>query len=369
MNSGVHYLQREKLQSLINLLITSGYRCIGPQVHNDTIIFETLTNVDQLPRGIVDIQSPGNYRLEKHNHSRYFDWNNGPQAIKPIVFMPHEELWSSSKEKDGSITFKESTTAHEKLAIIGIRACDIAALYLQDKHFLHDQRKDPYYLAHRQDLLLIAVNCTRSGSTCFCASTGDGPKVHYGYDISITELDEGYTLDSLSDAGYDILQQLETMPASTEHKLLAENKIINAIEQQTRKLPSQNLKKLLFGNLVSPLWNDIAKRCLSCGNCTSVCPTCFCHSELEIPELDGGQSHHARQWDSCFTAEHSYIHGITIRADTSQRFRQWLTHKFGSWHEQYGRSGCVGCGRCITWCPVEIDVTEEINKLVDAGGK
>jgi len=112
-------------------------------------------------------------------------------------------------------------------------------------------------------------------------------------------------------------------------------------------------------------WHDIAARCLSCGNCTLVCPTCFCHSENDVAELDGKTSSHYRDWDSCFSQGHSYIHGITIRSETSQRYRQWLTHKFASWHDQYGRSGCVGCGRCITWCPVGIDVTESITQLVE----
>ena len=130
-----------------------------------------------------------------------------------------------------------------------------------------------------------------------------------------------------------------------------------AAQQQTRSLPSHNLRDALFANLEHPRWEDVAERCLSCGNCTSVCPTCFCHSETDETALDGDHSLHARQWDSCFTQGHSYIHGMTIRADTRTRYRQWLTHKLGSWHDQYGRSGCVGCGRCIAWCPVGIDIT------------
>ena len=359
------FLYRKELQSMINLLIESGYHCVGPQVRNSTIVFDTLTSIEQLPQGIMEEQLPGAYKLVKNDNPMFFQWTTGPQAIKPFIFSPYEKLWSSSKQSNGSLSFEQVEPDHYKLAIIGVRACDIAALYLMDKHFLHDHGKDPYYLARRQNMFLIAINCTRSAPTCFCTSTGDGPHAHYGYDIAMTELDEGYTIESLSEEGKNILGQLNTQPVSDAQKQIAQQSIESAAQQQ-RQLPSRNLKKILFENLHHPHWDEIAERCLSCGNCTAVCPTCFCHSEEDIPNLDGKQSIHMRQWDSCFTAEHSYIHGMTIRSQTSQRYRQWLTHKLGSWHDQYGRSGCVGCGRCISWCPVGIDLTEELNII--AGG-
>jgi ferredoxin len=354
------FLYREKLQSLINLLIDSGYHCIGPQVRNNAIVFDTLTSTDQLPQGILDDQAPGAYTLTRTNSPKYFQWTTGPQALKPLVFTPYEKLWSSTKNSNGGLSFNPIIPEDNKLAIIGVRACDIAALYLMDKHFLHDHSKDAHYLARRQNMFLVVMNCTRSAQTCFCVSTDDGPRAHYGYDIVMTELDDGYTIDSLSEHGKNILQQLDTQPANEEQKSAEVEAIQNAINLQKRNLPSHNLKKILFENLQHPHWDDIAQRCLSCGNCTAVCPTCFCHAEFDTPDLGGKENLHIRQWDSCFTSEHSYIHGITIRSQTSQRYRQWLTHKLGSWHDQFGRSGCVGCGRCISWCPVEIDLTEEI---------
>ena len=357
--SSISYLERSALQKLIDALQEAGYRCVGPRVADGAIVYDTLDSCAQLPQGISERQSPGQYGLTENGSERYFAWANGPQAVKPYVFAARETLWHSEQDENGQLRFVDMTPQPEALAIIGVRACDLAALYIQDKHFLHGDKKDPYYLARRQQLFLVAVNCTHPAQTCFCASTGDGPRADYGYDIVLSELDDGYLVHGRSDKGLAIIGELPTTAASETKIQVADAEIKRAAEQQTRGLPSDNLRDALFANLEHGRWDEVAKRCMSCGNCTSVCPTCFCHAEDDAPSLDGKSSDYYRQWDSCFTQGHSYIHGITIRAATSQRYRQWLTHKLGSWHDQYGRSGCVGCGRCITWCPVGIDITEE----------
>jgi len=360
MNHAYNYMTRDQLQVLIDELRAMGYRCVGPQVRDGAIVYDNFAACAQLPQGVSEQQSPGRYVLSKTGNQRYFSWANGPQAIKPYVFAPRENLWRTEQNGDGQLRFVDLTPDPEPVAIIGVRACDLAELYIQDKHFLHAEKKDPYYLARRQKLFLVAVNCTHPAETCFCVSTGDGPQASYGYDVVLSELDDGFLAHGLSDKGLELLKKLATVPAAESQLQQAQEEIQRAAQQQTRRLPSQNLQQVLFDNLEHPRWEDVAARCLACGNCTAVCPTCFCHSEDEAPALDGSHSDYFRQWDSCFTQGHSYIHGITIRAATVQRYRQWLTHKLGSWHEQYGRSGCVGCGRCITWCPAGIDITEEV---------
>jgi Fe-S-cluster-containing hydrogenase component 2 len=126
-----------------------------------------------------------------------------------------------------------------------------------------------------------------------------------------------------------------------------------------RSLEAAGLDKVLLAGLESPRWEATAARCLSCANCTMVCPTCFCTTVEDTTDLTGDHAERWRRWDSCFTLDFSYIHGGAVRRTTASRYRQWLTHKFATWFEQFGESGCVGCGRCITWCPAGIDVTEE----------
>jgi ferredoxin len=127
-----------------------------------------------------------------------------------------------------------------------------------------------------------------------------------------------------------------------------------------RSLDTENIRDLLFDNLEHPRWKEVADRCLSCANCTLVCPTCFCSSVTEVTDLTGDAVSRERQWASCFTLEHSQMHGANARPTTASRYRQWLTHKLAGWIDQFGTSGCTGCGRCITWCPVGIDITEEV---------
>jgi ferredoxin len=131
-------------------------------------------------------------------------------------------------------------------------------------------------------------------------------------------------------------------------------------EPRPRSLDTEGIRDLLFSNLEHPRWDEVASRCLSCTNCTLVCPTCFCSSVTEVADLSGDRVDRERQWASCFTLDHARIHGGSVRSTTASRYRQWLTHKLAGWIDQFGSSGCTGCGRCITWCPVGIDLTEEV---------
>jgi len=358
------FLPRSAFDRLIGALVQAGYRCVGPQVRDGTIIYDTLQATRDLPYAIRDQQQPGSYRLEDSDAARCFAWANGPQALKPLLFRPHEVLWQAQRHANGSLRFLPATADAERVAVIGARACDLAALRLHDQHFLESTVVDPGYQARRAGLFLVAVHCTHPADTCFCASTGDGPRATQGFDLALSEQDDGFLVEAGSEAGERIAARLPLESASAAKSQAADAEIDAAARRQTRRLPSRDLRDALFARLEHPRWQAVAERCLACGNCTSVCPTCFCHREQDEPALNGNTSSHTRDWDSCFIQGHSYIHGLTVRADTRTRYRQWLTHKLGGWHDQYGRSGCVGCGRCISWCPVGIDLTEEVAALL-----
>jgi len=354
------FLPRDCLQRLPDVLADRGFRVLGPQVRDGAIVFGPLESVARLPVGIVDEQAAGSYRLRHTSSPRCFSWTTGPQAIKPWVFAPREELWTARPDEGGRLVYEECRPEPVRQALIGVRACDLAALELQDRHFLRSGFTDPHYQARRQGLFLVALNCGRSSPTCFCASTGDGPGVSGGYDLLMGELDEGYVIEAGTAPGSRILAELGLAGATPQQVDAVRREVRAARESQSRHLPAGSLKYSLNAHLDSPRWDEIGKRCLACGNCTAVCPTCFCHSEQERVPLDGSSSTHFRQWDSCFSDGHSYMHGFTIRPDARSRYRQWMIHKLASWHDQYGRSGCVGCGRCISWCPVGIDLTAEV---------
>jgi ferredoxin len=363
------FLPRHSLQVLFDVLDGQGFRTLGPVVRDGAIQYVDLVDAKQLPVGWRDRQAPGGYRLEQTGSERCFAWANGPQALKPWLFSARELLWESQRRNDTGLRFTSHREQRRPLALIGARACDLAALALQDQHFLADI-EDPYYAARRRGLFIVAVHCTQAADTCFCASTGDGPRAETGFDLALSESDAGFLIEIGSEPGSAVAAQLPLEAAADGLAHAAKEEITAAAKAQQRRLPSRNLRDTLFARLHAPHWDQVAERCLSCGNCTSVCPTCFCHAELDQPELDGAGSHHLREWDSCFSEGHSYLHGFVVRPDTMHRYRQWLTHKLGSWHEQYGRSGCVGCGRCITWCPVGIDITQEAAAICegDASG-
>lgn len=359
------FLARSDFPSLFSELEKHGYSLYGPQVRDGAIVFDQLQDVGQLPRGWQDAQKPGSYQLEQSESPRFFHWANGPQAIKPLLFSSREVMWQAQKKDDGSIEFIIPEHQIEKVAVIGVKACDLAALKLQHQHFMEGEFVDPGYQAKRQGLFIISVNCSHAASTCFCASTGDGPTCDAGFDISLTELEDGFLVEVGSDYGEKVVQVLNLKTVSSEQEQQAETQKIKVIESQQRQLQPIELNQLQ-DQRAHPQWDDIAERCLACGNCTMVCPTCFCHRHHEEPVLDGKSSEHVREWDSCFGESHGELAGFQVRKTVKQRYQQWMIHKLDSWQEQYERSGCTGCGRCMTWCPAEIDFVAEANLI---GGK
>ena len=358
------FLPRSSFQDFIDVLSATGREVLAPVARDGALVFDRVENATDLPRGMRDIQSPGSYRLEQTDSPRLFAWANGPQALKPMTFAPEEVLWQVIRD-DSGLHFEPQASALPPTAVIGVRGCDLAALQLQKAHFLQDGAADPAFQRRLDKLFIVAVDCSHPADTCFCASTGDGPDAGPGHDIALTELDEGFLLRAGSPPGQKIIDSLALPPATTAQLQAAAESSRVASEAQTRKLPATNLRDALFARQDHPHWEAIAERCLACGNCTAVCPTCFCSAYEPKPSLDGAESEQVRLWDSCFSFEHSNLHGHPVRDDIRLRYRQWLTHKLGGWHDQYGRSGCTGCGRCISWCPVGIDLTGEVASLLE----
>jgi sulfhydrogenase subunit beta (sulfur reductase) len=353
------HLPKRRLDELIAMLWRDGYRVLGPVERDGAVAFDEVRAAAEMPIGRREEQSPGRYRIGSGRPDEVFGVVNGPGSLKPSFFAPEETLLEIRRERRGFRASEVELTA-QRLAFIGVRACDLAALAIQDRVFLQDQYRDSHYAARRKEALMIAVNCTRAAATCFCASMNTGPEAKGGHDLALTEMDDGFIVRWNSERGAAIVATLGLAHAEESAVDAASRGIADCAASQTRRMDNSDLPGLLYEEAESARWDDVASRCLSCTNCTMVCPTCFCHSVLDVEELDGNMSRRVRKWDSCFSLEHAHIHGINFRGRIHNRYRQWLTHKLASWIHQFGSSGCTGCGRCVTWCPVGIDLTEEV---------
>ncbi len=362
-------LQAEELQKLIEELTRRGYDVIGPTLRDGAIFYDHIESFTDLPAGWTDEQQPGRYQLKRRDDQALFGYAVGPQSWKKYLYPAEQRLWAAQRQGETFRILNNEKPVRRPYAFLGVRACELAAIKVQDRVFLQDKYVDPTYREHRRGAFIIAVQCTQAAATCFCTSMGSGPSVQDGFDLLLTELGaEGnhrFVIRAGSDRGAELLASLSTEPAGEDDLQQAETAVGNAAQQQVRSIDNSGIKELLYQNFDHPRWDDVAQRCLTCANCTMVCPTCFCTTVEDVSDLTGDHAERWRRWDSCFTLSFSYIHGGSVRASARARYRQWMTHKLASWIDQFGTSGCVGCGRCITWCPVGIDITDEARSLAE----
>jgi formate hydrogenlyase subunit 6/NADH:ubiquinone oxidoreductase subunit I len=331
------------------------------------IVYDHVESIEELPAGWTDEQEPGRYRVKRRDDDALFGYAVGPQSWKKYLHPSNIRLWSAERENGTFRILNQETRPNKRHAFLGVRSCDLAAIGVQDRVLVEDHYQDPIYAARRDGVFIVAVQCIHAVSTCFCASMGTGPHARGGYDLALTELvDAGehrFLVQVGSEAGREVLAELEHREASQEDRRLAQAAVDGAAAAQVRHMDTTNIRELLYSNFEHPRWDNVAERCLACTNCTLVCPTCFCTTVEDTSDLNGDHAERWRRLDSCFTLDFSYIHGGNVRASTKARYRQWMTHKLASWIDQFGTSGCIGCGRCITWCPVGIDITEELEAI------
>ncbi len=359
------------LQGVIDALAAQGYAVIAPVVRDDAIGLEPISGIGDLPRGWSDVQAPGRYRLEQGHcdPGARFGTTVGPQSWKRFLHPPRQVLWTARRQADGGFavssgasdtTEGHAETAPRRQAFLGVRACELHAIAIQDRVFRSGPFADPGYAARRAATFVIAVECGQAAETCFCAAMQTGPAASSGFDLALTEFPERgeFLATAGSERGAALLASVPRRPATDEDIAAARATVARAAAMQTRTIDTTRIRERLQAQPQHPLWESVGERCLTCGNCTMVCPTCFCTAVSDASDLSGETAWRVREWDSCFTLSFSHLHGGSVRRTNAARYRQWMTHKLANWVDQFGTSGCVGCGRCITWCPVGIDITE-----------
>jgi ferredoxin len=366
-------IERDDLDALIAALSARGYTVVGPTVRDGAIVYDEIAATDDLPVGWTDEQDAGHYRLRPRDDQAVFGFAVGPHSWKRYQLPPETRLWRARLGEDGSLTdLAAPPAAPARYAFLGARSCELHAMGILDRVLHGGAHPDPARRARPDDVFVVAVQCGEAGGTCFCVSMGTGPTAEAGFDLALTEVvgDGGHVFvaEVGSARGAEVLADVPHRPAAAPERDAAHAAHARAATQMGRELDVTDIKAVLYRNYEHPRWDEVAERCLTCGNCTMVCPTCFCTTVEDVTDLDGAHVERHERWDSCFTVDHSHIHGGAVRGSARARYRQWMTHKLATWIDQFGSSGCVGCGRCITWCPVGIDITEEARAIRETDG-
>ncbi|MFW6091673.1 MAG: sulfite reductase subunit A, partial [Actinomycetota bacterium] len=279
--AGDRVLDLDALETLLHTLRES-YRVIGPTIRDGAIVYDDVASLADLPRGWTDEQDGGTYRLRRRDDDALFGYAVGPHSWKQFLFPPHTLLTRIRRTDDGGLEMSDGGTEEEapRLAFLAARACDLHAIAVQDRVFLQRGAQDPTYATRRENAFIVAVNCGEPAGTCFCVSMGTGPRAEGGFDVALTEVLDGgghrFLAEAGTEKGAEVLAGLPSRAALPADAEAADAVVASAASRMGRQLDTEGIKDLLYRNYEHPRWDEVASRCLSCTNCTMVCPTCFC---------------------------------------------------------------------------------------------
>jgi ferredoxin len=369
-----HVIERRDFDRLFEALRARGHTIVGPTVRDQAIVYDEVRSVADLPVGWTDEQEAGRYRLRRREDEALFGYAVGPHSWKQYQLPAEVTVWKGRVDERGALVdVSEPSSSPARYAFFGARSCELHAMGILDRVLLRGSHPDPADAARVADAFIVAVQCGQAGGTCFCVSMNTGPVADHGFDLALTEVIEAgrhyFGVEVGSERGAELLEDVPHGPANANERVSCAAVHAGTAAQMGRELDTAGIKELLYRNYENARWDEVAERCLTCGNCTMVCPTCFCTTVEDVTDLSGEHVERHQRWDSCFTVDYSHIHGGAVRGSPRSRYRQWMTHKLASWWDQFDTSGCVGCGRCITWCPVGIDITEEARAIRASEGE
>jgi sulfhydrogenase subunit beta (sulfur reductase) len=328
----MYRIEPDALNELIQSLRQQSYTVIGPTPRGAAIVLDEITSTSQLPIGKTDEQAPAHYRLKERTDGAFFAFSVGPHSWKRYLFPPSLKLFTSHKTADGPQISEQPAPPEEQYALLGVRACDLSAIQIQDKVFGGGAYQDPAYLAVRSKAFIIAVNCVHAGGTCFCSSVRTGPRARVGFDLALSEVVDGehYLIVEVgTERGEKLMESVKHRPAEDVEVDKAEHLIRAAAQLTGRSLEPDNTREILYQNTEHPRWDVVAARCLSCANCTMVCPTCFCATVEDTTDLAGTTAERIRKW---IPVLHSISHTFTAAACALHHGHDTATGSLTSWH-------------------------------------
>jgi ferredoxin len=272
-----------------------------------------------------------------------------------------EEMFSFQKDKQ-SYHIELPSPDGQKQLIFGIHPCDANAMTILDKTF-EDAYEDPYYLSKRKITVLVGLGCTRPYDSCFCTSLGSSPTDSANVDLMLTDIGDEFLVEGVTDKGRELMRMSSELEEATKaDETRAKEAKEAAYSKVTRQLDTTNIgKKLLSFFEDQDFWEEIAAKCLSCGICTLLCPTCYCFDIND--ELIKDKGTRFRSWDSCSFPVYTKLPMENPRLEKWRRVRNKVCHKYEFFPMNFDVIACTGCGRCIRQCPVNWDITQTLEKI------